>query len=300
MRLDALFRPKSIAVIGASEKPTIGRRLIVSLDRIGFTGPGFPNNPNYSTGLGRTCYPSIAEVPEAPDIAVFCLGHRLILDAFTAAAERGIRAAVIYDGGFAERGAEGRALQDRIAGICREAGIALCGPNCMGILNPIERNTTYLQEIRDPEHLAGNVGIVSQSGGLCVSLLTDLSRFGFSHIVSCGHEAVLNAADFLECLVEDPHTAVIGCFIETVREPERFAAALDRAAALDKPVVVLKVGRTERARRAVLTHTAGDDGDSGGFSAMLIAHRTIDVDDFIDFNVVITYCQGAQPPAGRR
>src|SRR6266851_4001093 len=104
MRLDALFRPRSIAVIGASEKPTIGRRLIVSLDRIGFTGDVYPINPNYQRVLGRTCYPGIADLPEAPDVAAFCLGHRLILDAFVAAAERGIRAAVIYDGGFAERG----------------------------------------------------------------------------------------------------------------------------------------------------------------------------------------------------
>ena len=81
MRLDALFRPKSIAVIGASEKPTIGRRLIVSLDRIGFTGPVFPINPNYSMVLGRTCYPSISDTPEAPDVAVFCLGHRLCVRA---------------------------------------------------------------------------------------------------------------------------------------------------------------------------------------------------------------------------
>src|SRR4051794_9393807 len=300
MRLDALFRPKSIAVVGASEKPTIGRRLIVSLDRIGFTGRVYPINPNYPTVLGRECYPSISDTPETPEEAVFCLGHRLVLDAFIAAAEHGIRGAVIYDGGFAERGEEGRALQQQITNICREAGIALCGPNCMGILNPVERNTTYLQEIRDPERLAGNVGILSQSGGFCVSLLTDLSRFGFSHIVSSGNETVLNAADFLEYLVEDPHTAVIGCFIETVREPERFAAALDRAAVLDKPVVVLKVGRTERARRAVLTHTAGDAGDSGGFSAMLRAHRAIEVDDFSAFTEVLAACQGARPPAGRR
>jgi acyl-CoA synthetase (NDP forming) len=300
MRLDALFRPESIAVIGASEKPTIGRRLVASLDRIGFAGNIYPVNPNYPSVLGHRCYPSIAELPEAPDVAVFCLGHRLVLEAFKEAAACGIRGAVIYDGGFAERGAEGRELQENIAGICRDAGIALCGPNCMGILNPIERNTTYLQEIRDPERLAGNVGIVSQSGGLCVSLLTDLSRFGFSHIVSCGNEALLDAADFLEYLVADPHTAVIGGFIEAVRTPDKFATALDRAAALDKPVVMLKVGQSERSRRAVVSHTAGDAGDPAAFSEMLRAHRAIEVADLAELTELLAACQGARRPQGRR
>jgi acyl-CoA synthetase (NDP forming) len=300
MRLDALFRPGSIAVVGASEKPTIGRRLIVSLDRIGFTGLVYPINPGYPSVLGRECYPSIADTPETPDVAVFCLGHRHVLDAFVAAAERGVRGAVIYDGGFAERGAEGEALQQRIADICRQRDIALCGPNCMGILNPVERNSTYLQEIRDPEKLAGNVGIISQSGGLCLSLLTDVSRFGFSHIVSSGNEAVVDASEFLEYLIDDPHTAVIGCFLETVRGPDRFAAALDRAAAIDKPVVVLKVGRTGRSRYAVKTHTAGEAGDPGAFSEMLRAHRAIEVGDLAELTEVLAVCQGARRPAGRR
>ena len=146
MQLDALFRPTSIAVIGASDKPTIGRRLIISLDRIGFAGRIFPVNPNYSTVLGRRCWPSIADLPETPDVALFCMGHRARLDAFAAAAERGVKAAVIYDGGFAEQGENGRRLQPQIAAICREAGIALCGPNCMGVLNPHHPSTTYLQE----------------------------------------------------------------------------------------------------------------------------------------------------------
>jgi acyl-CoA synthetase (NDP forming) len=300
MQIDALFRPRSIAVVGASEKPTIGRRLIVSLDRIGFPGRVFPINPSYPSVLGRECYPGFADLPEAPDIAAFCVGNRLILDAFMAAAERGIRAAVIYDGGFAERGDEGRELQQKITDICGDAGIALCGPNCMGILSPAERVSTYLQEIRDADQLAGTVGIVSQSGGFCLSLLTDVSRFGFSHIVSSGNEAVLTAADFLEYLADDPDTAAIGCFIEAVRDRERFAATLDRAAMRDKPVVVLKVGRTERARRAVLTHTAGEAGDPAAFSAMLRAHRAIEVADRADFTEVLAACQGTKRPAGRR
>jgi acyl-CoA synthetase (NDP forming) len=300
MRLETLFRPESIAIIGASEKPTPGRRIISSLDRFGFAGSIFPVNPNYETVLGRLCYPSIADLPEAPDVAVFCLGHERVLDPFIAAAKRGMRGAVIYDGGFAEQGADGRGLQARIAAICREAGIALCGPNCMGVLNPHHRSSTYLQELRDPAGLAGNVGIVSQSGAFCVSLLTDTRRFGFSHIASSGNEAVLVAADYLDYLVEDPHTQIIGGFIETVRQPERFAAALDRAAVLGKPVVVLKVGRSQRTRQAVVTHTGGPAAEPGAISDLLRAHRAIEVTDLVEFSEVLAACQGARRQAGRR
>jgi acetate---CoA ligase (ADP-forming) len=108
MRLEALFRPKSIAVIGASDKPTIGKRLITSLDRIGFAGSIFPVNPGYSTVSGRKCYANIAEIPEAPNVVVFCVGHARVIDPLLAAAERKVAGAVIYDGGFAERGDDGR------------------------------------------------------------------------------------------------------------------------------------------------------------------------------------------------
>jgi succinyl-CoA synthetase alpha subunit len=118
-------------------------------------------------------------------------------------------------------------------------------------------------KLRDPAGLAGNVGIVSQSGAFCITLLTDIRRFGFSHVVSSSNKAVLVAADYLEYLADDPHTRVIGSFIETIRSPGRFVAALDRAAALGKPVVALKVGQTERTRRAVTTHTGGLAGDPG-------------------------------------
>jgi acetate---CoA ligase (ADP-forming) len=300
MRLEALFRPRSIAVVGASEKPTIGRRLIASLDRIGFPGAIFPINPAYSTVSGRRCYASIAELPEAPDVAVFCVGYARILDPFLTAAERGVQGAVIYDGGFAERGEDGRRLQQHIEGICRKAGIALCGPNCMGVLNPHHRSTTYLQELRDPAGLAGNVGIVSQSGAICVSLLTDIRRFGFSHVVSSGNEAVLVAADYLEYLVDDPDTAVIGVFIETVRHPDRFAAALARAAALGKPVLVLQVGRTARTRHAVTTHTGGPPGEPGAISELLRAHRAIEVSDLGELTELLATAQGAKRPADRR
>ena len=301
MRLEALFRPKSIAVIGASEKPTIGRRLISSLDRFGFAGPVFPVNPNYPVVLGHRCYANLAELPETPDIAVFCVGHERVLEPLAAAAERGTKGAVIYDGGFAERGTEGRRLQAQIERICRDGDIALCGPNCMGVLNPHHGSSTYLQELRDPTGLAGNVGIVSQSGAFCVSLLNDVRRFGFSHVVSSGNEAVLAAADYLDYLVDEPHTKVIGGFIETVRYPDRFVAALDRAAARRKPVVMLQVGRTERTRHAISTHTGGMANDPGSVSDLLRSHRAIEVADLVEFTEVIAAAaQGVKSPAGRR
>jgi acetate---CoA ligase (ADP-forming) len=300
MQLDALFRPKSIAVIGASEKPTIGRRLIASLDHIGFAGKVFPVNPNFSSVLGHQCWPSIAALPEIPDVALFCIGHQRVLDAFVAAAERGVRAAVIYDGGFAEQGEDGRRLQAQITVICREAGIALCGPNCMGVLSPHHPSTSYLQELREPEGLAGNVGIVAQSGAVCVSLLTDIRRFGLSHVVSSGNEAVLTAADYLEYLADDPQTKIIGAFIETIRHPGRFAAALDHAAAAGKPVVIVKVGRTARTRRAVATHTGGDAGDPEDATELLRAHRAIEVGDLVALTEVLAAFQHWRAPAGRR
>jgi len=300
MRLEALFRPKSIAVIGASEKPTIGRRLIASLDRFGFAGSVFPVNPSYSAVLGRQCYASIAELPEVPDVTVFCVAHERVLDLLTAAAMRGVEAAVIYDGGFAERGDEGRRRQAQIEAICREARIALCGPNCMGVLNPHHSSTTYLQEVREPAGLAGNVGIVSQSGGFCIALVNDVRRFGFSHIVSSGNEAVLAAADYLEYLVDDPHTKVIGGFIEAIKHPERFVAALDRAAGQGKPVVMLKVGRTRRTQYAVATHTGEAAGDPGHASELLRAHHAIEVFDLVEFTEAIAAAQSTKSAAGRR
>jgi acetyltransferase len=130
-------------------------------------------------------------VPEAPDLVALCVSAARIPDAMVELARRGARAAVIYDAGFAERGEEGRRAQDFIAGICADAGIALCGPNGLGILNPVAGSTSYLSELREPARLVGNVGLVSQSGSICNGMMADMRRSGFSLVVSCGNEAVI-------------------------------------------------------------------------------------------------------------
>jgi acetate---CoA ligase (ADP-forming) len=299
MRLDALVKPGSVAIVGATDRGGPGVAVMESLGAIGFTGPIYPVNPKYTTVRNIKCYPSLTDLPEAPDIVVFSIRNPLIPEQMRLAVERGVGAAVIYDSGFAELGGDGARLQDEIAGLAREAGMAVCGPNCMGILNPPARVTTYKQNILDPGAIAGNVGIVSQSGSVCIALLSDLRRFGVSLSVSAGNEAVTRTVDYIEYLIDDPNTKAIATFTETVREPERYVAALDRAAAAGKPVVVIKVGRSERTQHAITSHTGGLAGSSRVFSELLRAHRAIEVNDLDEMTEVLAVCQGKRWPRGR-
>jgi acyl-CoA synthetase (NDP forming) len=299
MPLAALLAPASVAVLGASERPSAGRGIVESLQRIGFAGDVWPVNPRYPAVAGVRCYESVAALPRPPDVVAFCIRSVGILPEMKALAARGAKAAVIYDGGFAELGADGKAMQDEIAAVCREAGIALCGPNCMGVLNPQARSTTFKQNVREPARLAGNVAMISQSGSVAASMLADLRRFGFSLVVSSGNEAVVGTADYLDYAVDDPNTKVIATFTETVREPERYVAALDRAAAKGKPVIVLKVGRSARTHAAIVSHTGGLAGESRVFSEVLRAHRAIEVDDLDELTEVLAAVQGARWPSKR-
>ena len=299
MKLDPLVKPRSVAIVGATDRGGPGRAVMELLGAIGFTGPIYPVNPNYATVLNIKCYPTLMELPEAPDIVVFSIRNPLIPEQMRLAVKRGARAAVIYDSGFAELGGEGAKLQDEIAALAREAGMPVCGPNCMGILNPPARVTTYKQNVIEPAAIVGNVGIVSQSGSVCIALLSDLRRFGISLSVSAGNEAVTRTVDYLDYLIDDPNTKVIATFTETVREPERYVAALDRAADAGKPVVVIKVGRTERTQRAITSHTGGLAGSSRVFSELLRAHRAIEVSDLDEMTEVLAVCQGKRWPRGR-
>jgi len=285
-------------VLGASERPSVGRTIVENLDRIGFAGDVYPINPRYEHLLGRRCYRSIDELPDGVDVLAFCVNHERVLDGLRAAAKKGVRAAVAFDAGFAESDEEGRRRQDELVAICRQAGIAFCGPNC--VISPHERSLVYLNALRDPAPLAGNVGLISQSGSIVIGLLADCRRFGFSRVVSTGNEAVIVAADVLEYLIDDPTTRAIAMFLESVREADRFVAALDRAVDAGKPVVVLKVGRSERARRAITSHTGGLAGESRVIEAILRAHRAIEVHDMDEMTETLAACQGARRPAGRR
>ena len=298
--IGALVDPASVVVIGASERPSIGRSVIENLQLMGYGGAVVPVNPRYETVLGLECRPSIDEIDIEPDVVVFCVGAGRVLETYRRLPEAGAAAAVIFDGGFAEAGPEGRRLQAELDAINREGSIALCGPNCMGLLNPARRSGAYAQLVHDPAQLPGNVALVAQSGSICIGMMSDTRRFGFSVIVSSGNEASVTTADYIDYLVDDPATRAIATFTETVADPERYAAALDRAAAADKPVVALKVGRSDRTRRAITSHTGGLATGERVMSEVLRAHGAIEVGGLDELTEVLAVCQGRRWPAGNR
>ena len=300
MTLQALIAPRSIAIVGASPNPSIGHSVISSLETLGFSGTVMPVNPKYQRVLGHTCYPNLDEVPETPDVVAICLNGRGALESFRKLPELGVGAAVIYAGGFAEKNEAGARMQAELVDLARQADISLLGPNCMGALNPVAPSSTFLQRLFHAEGLAGNVGLITQSGAIAIGMLTDIRRFGYSTLISSGNEAVVTTADLIDYLIDDPDTRVIATFTESIRDPEKYVAALDRAAERGKPVVVLKVGRSERTRHTITSHTGGLAGESRVVSEVLRAHRAIEVFDVDEMAEVLAVCQGERWPAGDR
>jgi acetate---CoA ligase (ADP-forming) len=296
-----LFAPTSVAIVGASERAgTIGYTLTETLANLEFPGPVWPINPRHAELYGLRCYPSLADLPAVPDMVVFGIKGSAAVDEMDALGALGGRAAVIYDNGFAEAGEAGVALQARLVATCRRHGIALCGPNCMGTISPYDGFSSYRLVITEPERFRGCVGLISHSGSITIGLLADVRRYGFSKVVSAGNEAVVDAVDYLHHLIDDPHTRIIACFLETVRRPAAFWAALERAAAADKPVVVLKVGRSTRAGHAIVTHTGGLAGEAAVFSDVLRRANAIEVSDLVELSEVLAALDAPRRPRGRR
>ncbi len=301
MSLKRLFAPHSIAIFGASDKTTaVSWRIMTSLQRLGFPGEVYPINPQRRDILGHRCYASLDDVPFGIDAIAFCVKRDLVDQNFMAAAQRGIGGAAIFDTGFADAGDAGSAREERIRTAAKAHGMAVVGPNGMGILSPATRSTLYSGVIEDPDRLAGNVGVVTQSGAIAVGLLTDCRRFGFSHIVSSGNEATTRLHEFVDYLIEDDATRVIALFIEAVRDLPSFVRSLERAAAAGKPIVVLKVGKSTRGKRAVMGHTGAVAGAGDAFSVLLRRHRAIEVDSPEALNEVLAACQSSRLPVGPR
>lgn len=278
MNLDKLLRPRGLAVIGASEKSGFGRDTCQNildytkdLDKVYFVNPG------RDQVFGRPCYKSILDVPAEVDLAVICTPQGTINDVLKDAAKKKCGAAVIFASGYAETGPEGRRAQAELVQLCEELDLAMMGPNCAGFANYIDDifSFAFLAEKRERR---GHIGLVSQSGQICLAAL-DIPNMGFSYIISSGNSATIKVEEYLEFLVDDPDTKVVAAYIEGVVKPEVFIRALEKAAAKKKPVVILKSGRSQKGSQLAASHTGSLAGSDNVIDAVFKRYGVIRVDD---------------------
>ncbi len=252
--LSPLLNPRAIAVAGASQRHgSAGCLVLENLRYLGYRGTVYAVHPKHKEVLGFPCYPDLKSLPGPVDSVAVLLGAEKALPILETAVEMGTRAAWVFASGFAEAGPEGEARQAELTQFAEETGLMVCGPNCIGVANLVDRVATYSAAL-GPATQAGGVSAVVQSGAICLGL-ANAARFGLRYLISSGNEAVLDSADYIGYLANDPHTRVIIAFLEGIRSPQKFVAAAQAAAEAGKPILLVKVGRSEVARRAVQAHT---------------------------------------------
>ncbi len=266
--LEILFRPASIALIGASKTPrSVGAVLAHNLFNAGFDGPVMPVNPHHQAIEGVLTYPSIAALPLTPDLAVVATPPATIPEIIGQLSARGTRAVVVISAGFAELGEQGALLQQAMLAAARPGVLRIVGPNCLGVMVPDHGlNASFAQG----QALAGDLAFVSQSGAVLAAVLDWASarKVGFSHMVSVGGMADVDFGDLLDYLATDRHTRAILLYVEAITHARKFMSAA-RAAARSKPVVVIKGGRSSEAAKAAQSHTGALAGSDRVYDAAI-------------------------------
>lgn len=297
--LDAIFTPKSVAVIGASEKPgSVGRTLLWNLISNPFGGTVFPVNPHRHSILGIKAYPSIFAVPETVDLAVIATPAPTVPTIISQCVDAGIKGAIILSAGFKETGTEGVRLEQEILQQAHHGKMRIIGPNCLGVMSPrTGLNATFASKMARP----GNVGFISQSGALCTAILDWSVRenVGFSAFVSLGSMLDVGWGDLIDYLSDDPYTKSIVIYMESVGDARSFLSAA-REVALTKPIIVIKAGRSAAAAQAAASHTGALTGSDEVLDAAFRRCGVLRVNSISDlFNMAEVLAK--QPrPQGRR
>ena len=296
--LDKLFNPRSIAVVGASRRPnSYGCMVLDMLARHRCPLPIYPINPRETEIKGLACYPDLASAPKPIDLAYVALPARLGPEILEQAAAAGVGAVAIPGSGYADGGPEGEARQARLVAIAERHGIPICGPNNMGFVSYVERVVawpTHIAEIDENAHVA----LISQSGSAGIAISQDPRGLGLAYMVTAGNEANVNAADYLDYFAGNERVDVILVYLETLRDPGKFARAAERALSAGKRIAAVKVGRSESAQRMVAAHTggiAGEDAVYDAFFRRLGILRVEDLDGLIEAGLLLSAIP--EPPA---
>ena len=291
MNLDTLLKPKSVAIIGASSKPTkVGYAIMSNIINDGFEGKVYAVNPNEKEILGKKCYVSINDVPGILDLAVIVVKRDLVIPILKECAGKSVGAVIIITAGFGEADNEGKKLQQEIVQIARQNKIALLGPNCVGLINPWHKlNASFGL----PIGRKGDIAIISQSGALVTALqdIASNSKIAFSILASIGNKASMDEIDFFKYLKDDSNTDVIAAYLEDIPRGQDFMHIAEDITKV-KPIVILKAGRTETGARAASSHTGSLAGSDSAYDSAFQRCGVIRVDsieELFDISKALAY-----------
>ena len=279
MNLNKLLKPTSVAVIGASEKEGFGGDVCRNiLSYVEDRSHVYFIHPKRDSVFGVPCYKSISDVPENVDLMVICTSQKTVIPLLQEGAKKGVGGAVVFASGYGEVGtAEGKQNEAELIAAAKELDIAVMGPNCAGFVNYID-NVQAFAFISAKRDRKGSVGVVSQSGQLCLSMMDD-PGMRFSYNISAGNGKIVQMEDYMDFIVDDEDTKVVSIYIEGVKNADKFAAVLKKAAEKRKPVVILKAGRSAKGGAIAASHTGSLSGSDASFDAVLKKFGAIRVDD---------------------
>lgn len=299
--LRPILAPHSVAVVGAGIKPnTVGHEVLRNIRDAGFTGELYVVNPNHDRVLGMVSYPSVRDLPAAPDLAIVAVPAALVLSVVEACGGRGTRGILLLTAGFGEIGNEGAALQHDVLRAVRRHGMRMIGPNCLGLVNTdpaVRLNATF----GPMPMLPGNLGLVSQSGALGIAVLAAAQRCGLrvAQFVSVGNKADVSSNDLLLAWENDPQLAVIALYLESLGNPRKFAR-IARRVSRTKPIIAIKSGRSSAGRRAGLSHTAAAASSDSVVDTLFAEAGVIRVDGMQDMlDAARVLCDQPLPAGGR-
>jgi acyl-CoA synthetase (NDP forming) len=275
-----MLAPRSVALVGASRKRnTVGNDMIRNIIPSEYAGAVYPVNPSYESLYGYPCFASISALPGPVDLAVLSVPNRVLENVVKEAIAAGARALVIFASAELEDdGPEGERLRDRVAALAREAGVPICGANCMGFFNPVHPLRAFSAYHPEPIEVGG-ITYIAQSGSLLQALLFNDERLKFNLAISTGQELVTTVADYMDYALAQSNTTAIALVLETVRNPAGFIQALKKARMRDIPVIALKLGRTAAGAHFALSHTGAIAGDAEVYEALFRHYGVISVRD---------------------